>query len=216
MITSILMTMLGIAKFFTDSHRTWIDYLLLAEEIAFQIVNLAMAYPIYTEYSWRLSKKLGVDAAVRGLFQSYLVTMTLNKFQLMFTILAVVSSGDGISFYCASAFLLGPTHPTDPDGLINFSQATRVPGRFGGTVCSSLTEPISRVAGMYFLFLLHFQCRNRYDFRYHLSRDRLPRGHLVLAGSSPGEQNRARNFLRSGTLAPWVLFLLVLQDWIHH
>jgi hypothetical protein len=67
MLTSVFLTLYGILKFVNHGvHKDAFDYIMIVEEVVYQVSNIALIAPLYKEYTWRLSKKLGVDKNVRS------------------------------------------------------------------------------------------------------------------------------------------------------
>lgn len=98
MVSSLCFCSYSVFRFLLPYNNDWGDFLLLFLSCSFQITYLAIAYPIYKEFSWRYFRKLGSDPFLRQLYKGYLQFSTLLRFDFLFVFVNLVLSITELEF----------------------------------------------------------------------------------------------------------------------
>jgi len=64
--------------------------------VLYQIAVLAMAMPLYNVYNRRMHMKIGSDPKTQDLYKHHLLTLTLLKFDVCFSLITIICAGEGI------------------------------------------------------------------------------------------------------------------------
>jgi len=92
MAVTTLMLGYGILKFFV-TEKDIFDFVLITTVFVSEILYIILVYPIYRNYRWIFFKKVGGDTKFREMYQRWQQYKSILKFDLLFGILILITSG---------------------------------------------------------------------------------------------------------------------------
>jgi hypothetical protein len=93
---SALLTGFAVYRFFEAFTNEADDYILFLVLVVSQVFYFIVAYPLHQEFGWRVYRKVGSDKQIRVIYKRFLIFITLLKFDLMFALINILTSGKGV------------------------------------------------------------------------------------------------------------------------